>query len=117
NYFGAWFGCGGDGITGWDEDSTIKLIPTGSGASANFYATGITTVRYPINYDKQTILAASPAGVGGTYGCNTIINSSHSGGAQCLLGDASCRFVSQTLTFEKLAVLCTVADGLISPEF
>jgi prepilin-type N-terminal cleavage/methylation domain-containing protein len=115
NYMGAWFGCGGSGTTGWNEDSTIKSVT--SGASANFYATGITTVRYPINYDKQTILTADPAGVPGPYGCNTIINSSHPGGVQFLFADASCRFVSQTLSFEKLAIFCTADDGLVTPEF
>jgi hypothetical protein len=117
NYMGAWFGCGGSGTTSWNEGSTIKSVASGTSATTNnFYATGITTVRHPINYDKQTTLAANPPGAGGPYACNTLINSSHPGGVQFLFADASCRFVSQTLTFEKLAIFCTADDGLVSPE-
>ena len=111
---GAWFGCGGIGNTNdniWNENSNILFTPAGT----NIYCSGITTVRYEINYDKKTKLTANPPGIGGVYGTNTIFNSTHTGGGQFLLGDASVQFVSDTISFENLAIFCVADDRMTSP--
>ena len=115
NYHGAWFGCGGIGntnLTVWNEDSNIMFTASGT----NIYCSGVTTVRYPINYDKKTKLTAAPAGIAGTYGPNTIFTSPHTGGAQFLRGDASVSFVADTVSFENLAIACVADDGMATPE-
>ncbi|MCL2119592.1 MAG: DUF1559 domain-containing protein [Planctomycetaceae bacterium] len=115
NYLGAWFGVSGDGVNDniWTENSNMLFTP----ANENLYGIGITTARYPINYDKTTKLTVSPPGIPGPYGNNTIFNSAHTGGAMFLMTDASVQFVTDTLSFENLAILCVADDRKSSPTF
>ena len=89
NYLGAWAG-------------TNLAYPGGSNA------TGIITVRYPIN--KPTV--AVNDGADRFYAANTILNSNHTGGINALIGDASVHFFSQTMDMNVLIRLSIRNDGL-----
>lgn len=74
--------------------------------SGDRWGNGVTTVAYAPN--------SSTAGAGAniTYGFNTILNSSHSGGINMLTTDASVRFVSNGMDFVNFQKMCVRNDGL-----
>lgn len=70
-----------------------------------------TTIRYGINHRSW-----NSTGIGDQfYGCNRPIQSAHRGGAQVLLGDASVRFVSQSLELQTLFNLSNRDEGQSIP--
>ena len=76
-----------------------------------------TTLRYIINPGPG--FAFSTASDDGVQfrGYNTPLRSAHSGGVQILLGDASVRFVNETISLTTLAQLANRNDGLVLGEF
>jgi prepilin-type processing-associated H-X9-DG protein len=71
----------------------------------------LTTVMWPIG----TKLAVQN-GMTDNLGVNMPIQSSHSGGAQVLMGDASVRFLNDSLAMITLRQLATRDDGYVNAE-
>jgi len=71
----------------------------------------VTTVRYPFNHNGNRTGATQP------YHSNQGLRSAHSGGVQVLLGDGSCRFLSDNIDFNTLMALAHRADGVPVGEF
>jgi len=79
-----------------------------------------TTVRYPINYSNttSTSLLQTSAAAGGSgimtfqAGANIPISSSHSGGANVLMGDGSVQFLRDSTATTVLGRLASAVDGL-----
>ena len=114
NYGGAWLGSGCDSALVATPDSTIMTLA----AKTNFYGCGIVTVRYPINYDKRTKLTEGTVpGISTAVPLNALFTSSHPGGAQFALADASVRFVSDTISLETLQILCVADSDKVAPSF
>ena len=91
--------------SGWQTNTT----------PANLY--NCTTLRYIVNPGPAfTFSTGSEDGVH-FRGYNTPIRSSHPGGLQMLLGDASVQFVNEDISLTTLAQLANVSDGQISGEF
>ncbi|MHC2066424.1 DUF1559 family PulG-like putative transporter [Bremerella sp. T1] len=93
----------GGGWSGQPESHPVSGI---SGTSENYYYTGLTTVRWQINYDTATASSSSQP-----YENNTMLNSFHPGGVLGALGDGSTRFVPETIDMEVLRRLSASDDG------
>lgn len=77
----------------------------------NFYATGLTNVKYAPNYPTAGDDIRNE-GSGYTYGTNTIINSFHPGVVNVCLADGSVRSVSDTIDMDTWRRLAAADDGL-----
>ena len=76
-----------------------------------------TTLRYIVNPGRAfTFSTGSQDGVH-FRGYNTPLRSSHPGGLQVLLGDASLQFVNENISLTTLARLANVCDGQVPDEF
>jgi prepilin-type N-terminal cleavage/methylation domain-containing protein/prepilin-type processing-associated H-X9-DG protein len=73
------------------------------------------TVRWPIN--SKGLANNCGNGVCDNTGSNIPINSTHTGGAQVLMGDGSVRFLSQNIDLNTLLKLASANDGLPVGEF
>ena len=82
----------------------------GNGGDSDWWL-NVTIVAYPINWNGP----ANNFQPG--YQRHTIIRSSHPGGAQIALSDASVRFVSDALDFRTFTCLCDRSDGQVVPAF
>ena len=118
NYLGGW---GGFTINQWlgDYVRPYRALTADSftpGFTSFMSCTGITTVRYPINFKHTDVTDITyddiSMGVGAPYCANTALVSNHTGGANFLVGDGSVHFLSDTTSFISLAALCTADDGL-----
>lgn len=76
----------------------------------------LTTIRYAPNAVKQVGGTALP-GVCNNDGANNGVYSPHVGGVQALLGDGSCRFISENLDLTTLKRVATRNDGQVTGEF
>jgi len=125
NYFGGWYGMGGEftpAVPGYDVtiSNSADLMPSGD-TYINRWANGIKTIRYPINYKGVDPAIIDPSvaewssawalGLVGGAAINIPLSSNHSGGVQVCLGDASVRFVSESLALTLLSQLVVVDDG------
>ena len=81
-----------------------------------FYASGLTTVRYRINLNSVASASSVPDAQD-FWRSNTILLSSHAEGVNMCVGDGSVRFVGNGVNFDTLAKLCTADDGLTVPSF
>lgn len=81
----------------------------GSGGDARCFNT--TTLRHPFGSTNATLAHA------GGQGCNSLINSEHTGGVQVLLGDGGVRFVSSNVDFNTTVLLVTRNDNQVVGEF
>jgi len=80
----------------------------GTGGCGDLWGMGLTCNAYAIN--SQTC----PAGAGFSWGGNTILNSTHSGGINVLLTDGSVRFLTSSVDFNVFQAACARNDGLAS---
>ena len=92
-------------------------MTNGAGSGGDNRAFNLTTVRWPINQKRWPSITAAPGNCSGLGICdntghNVPLNSAHPGGVLVLLGDASPRFVSQTVTLDIVGRLATRDDGL-----
>ncbi len=82
----------------------------GNGGGAGTWTANVTTVRYPIATEGGT-------GNGANYHVNVALVSAHPGGVLITLGDASVRFLSETVDFAILTGLADRQDGNVLGEF
>ncbi|MHC2066215.1 DUF1559 family PulG-like putative transporter [Bremerella sp. T1] len=92
---------------GWTGQLANYPVSSITSSSDNYYYTGLTTVRWQINYDTKTSSSSSQP-----YENNTILNSFHPGGILGMLGDGSTRFIPETIDMETLRRVSTCNDGL-----
>lgn len=97
NYHGGWAG-----FTAAGRPSQMTGSPWGS---------GVTTIRYPINYKTAAV------GCNSTYDLNTTLSSFHVGGTHGLLCDGSVRFLSENMDRMTLLRLGSRNDGEVLGEF
>ncbi len=81
-----------------------------NGGGAGTWTSNVTTIRYPI---------ATEGGTGNTqnYNVNVALISAHPGGVLGTLGDASVRFISETVDFAVLTGLADRQDGNVLGEY
>lgn len=82
----------------------------GNGGGAGTWTANVTTLRYPIATEGGT-------GNGANYHVNVALVSAHPGGVLATLGDASVRFVTETVNFATLTGLADRQDGNVLGEF
>jgi len=75
-------------------------------------AFNLTTIMYPPNTSDIQL-----PGICENDGHNNGLHSTHTGGAQVVLGDGSCRFLSENIDMVTLRRLCTRDDGAVLGEF
>jgi prepilin-type N-terminal cleavage/methylation domain-containing protein len=109
-------------IIGWrNANPPDQTAPTSGAANQDNRTFSLTTVRYRIN-DKKNVANNNLGwpnwpGDCAAYGMcenssgNTPLNSAHPGGCMITMGDASVRFVPETLDLAMLARLATRDDG------
>tara|TARA_R110002095_G_scaffold198159_1_gene177570 strand:+ start:3283 stop:4260 length:978 start_codon:yes stop_codon:yes gene_type:complete len=105
SYNGGWYGWYG----------TTK--PSKITGSADSFGGGLTSVRYPINSNRDTLFTSLPGGANDPYDSNTILNSMHTGGIHVLLADGAVRFISENIDFGTLSKICMRNDGQVIGEF
>ena len=86
--------------------------PSGGGDPGDLRAFNTTTIRYQINAPRM----AGQPGVAGNLGNNIPINSAHTGGANMLIGDASVKFMRDSMTLLTLQNLAQRDDGVVISE-
>ena len=84
---------------------------TALGSNADFWASGVTGVRYGIN--TQGNLAGANHGLF----MNTILNSNHSGGINALLADGAVLFINDNIALATLSALAVKDDGQAVPAW
>lgn len=82
----------------------------GNGGGAGTWTSNVTTVRYAIATEGGTGNAAN-------YNVNVALISAHPGGVNLALGDASVRFLAETIDFAILTGLADRQDGAVLGEF
>ena len=111
-------GCQKDLIPGQGSTSDTNW------SSGNNRTPGVTTVRWPVNYDayegtecQETLTSTEKGcpstGVCGDQGVNNGIHSSHSGGSNVLLGDGSVTFLKDDMDMITLFRMATRDDGQV----
>lgn len=97
---------------GWSGQLANYPVSSITSSSDNYYYTGLTTVRWQINYNTATSGSSSQP-----YENNTILNSFHPGGILGMLGDGSTRFLPETINMETLRRLSASDDGLVVSSY
>ncbi len=105
NYGGGWAGAARDPGS---PIYTVSTLPA-SGASVNFYHTGLTTVVFQINSRSAVTTTANGCSYY-PYHNNTILNSFHPGGINVLVADGSVRFVNDNIELNTFKMLCVADD-------
>ncbi|MCY2950217.1 MAG: DUF1559 domain-containing protein [Planctomycetota bacterium] len=91
--------------------------PSGGPIGGDLRAFNTTTIRYQINAPRMAGQPGVPGVYGnGNYGNNTPLNSAHTGGANMLLGDASVKFMRESMTLLTLQNLAQRDDGVVISE-
>jgi type II secretory pathway pseudopilin PulG len=103
---------------GYYRSNSISPPNLGNGGDMRTFQ--MTTVRYAIN--RKTGWPDAPGncgslGVCDNLGTNIPLNSAHSGGINVVLGDASVRFLRDSLPVQTLAQLATRDDGTVLGDF
>jgi hypothetical protein len=98
NYYGAWGGFTYAGPVPW-------------AGTPDTWSTGTVTIRYAPN------IQGTPAGAVHTWEANLPLRSAHPGTVNILLGDASARSLSETVSFTVLTYLATRDEGQPVPNF
>ena len=111
NYTGGWTGARDDGGAQYDEHPR-KANEIPDNGSANYYHTGLTTVRWAIN--SQTAVANSSST---SYETNTILNSFHPGVINVLMADGSVCSLSESIEMDTLRQLASANDGTAVEDF
>jgi hypothetical protein len=89
-----------------------RTRPSGGGDPGDLRAFNTTTIRYQINAPRMV----GQPGVGGNLGNNIPLNSAHTGGANMLIGDASVKFMRDSMTLLTLQNLAQRDDGVVISE-
>jgi len=82
--------------------------PITSPGSTDIWGMGLTCAAYRINS------TTTAAGSDNSYDGNTIINSEHTGGVNCVFTDGSVRFITNSIDFFEFQKLCCRNDGLVN---
>ncbi len=96
-YYTPWGGC--------THGSPRGVSSCGTGGCGDLWGMGLTCNAYAINSKN------CPAGAGFSWGGNTILNSSHTGGINILLTDASVRHLADAVDFNTFQRACSRNDG------
>ncbi|MDO5581551.1 MAG: DUF1559 domain-containing protein [Planctomycetia bacterium] len=101
---GGWHG--GEFSTACPDSFNATVTACRTAGGIRHWACGITTVRYAIN--------SRPAASGGINPSthNTLLISNHSGGVNGAMADGSVRFLTDTMDFELLRIICSSNDGI-----
>lgn len=100
---------------GWNGGEFSSVCPDSFNATVTtcratggiqHWANGITTVRYAINTRPGAWNAIHPTQH------NTLLISNHSGGVNGAMADGSVRFLTDTMEFELLRIICSSNDGI-----
>jgi prepilin-type N-terminal cleavage/methylation domain-containing protein/prepilin-type processing-associated H-X9-DG protein len=97
NYYGGWFG-----------SRHPRPVSGGPGVSMDLWQTGTTCVRFAPNSNIVQTGATEAM-----YRNNTVINSMHPGGINVSLADGSVRFLTDSIDFMMLKMLCCKDDGQV----
>ena len=106
NYHGAWTGARDDCGTNSDNPRPANQIE--NDGTCNYHHSGVTSVRYRINYPSATTRSSAEA-----QDNNTIVNSSHPGLAVVGMTDGSVRVLQETLAIETFRKLACANDGQV----
>jgi hypothetical protein len=98
------------GWAGFYNNDGRPVRPAQMRADGDYWGSGITTVRYPINLDTPL------GGCDATYDANTVLNSHHPGGTHATLADGSVHFLSETMDMEAFRRLAAKDDGQVVGE-
>jgi prepilin-type N-terminal cleavage/methylation domain-containing protein len=104
------------GPHGW----TMGVNNSSVGTAFNEWHFNCTTIRFQINQTGVDGGSASGSGSNGTShntGMNIPLSSSHSGGCNIVLGDASVRFIRDSTPLLTLQYLASRADGNVLPDY
>ncbi|MDZ7620258.1 MAG: DUF1559 domain-containing protein [Patescibacteria group bacterium] len=102
-YHAGWAGC--------FNDDYKAAQPINMRADGDYWCSGVTTIRYPINLRKTA------GGASQTHNANTVLNSNHPGGTHGALVDGSVQFLSEAMDLEILRRLAAKDDGQTVGEF
>ena len=111
NWFNARSGTNPASTDGW-----LMGTSDGGGTAVTFRNSRLDNMT-TINYPPNSIIYNTTAGVANNYGPNNGLSSAHVGGAHILLGDGSCRFISNNLNMLTLRQIATRDDGGVAGDF
>jgi prepilin-type N-terminal cleavage/methylation domain-containing protein len=107
------------GNYGWVIGANSSNAPPNYNNGGDARLMQCTTIRYAINQTTGWTPggACGTTGVCGDTGDNIPLNSTHTNGINALLGDASVRFVTNSISLATLGMLSVRDDGLTVPSY
>jgi len=103
--------CYHGGWAGFYNNDNRAVRPPKMRADGDYWGSGVTTIRYPINSDARL------GGCDATYDANTVLNSHHPGGVLATFVDGSVHFLSESMELETLRRLAAKDDARVLGEF
>jgi prepilin-type N-terminal cleavage/methylation domain-containing protein len=93
------------GWAGFYNNDNRGVTPSAMRADGDYWGSGVTTIRYPINLDTPL------GGCDATYDANTVLNSHHPSGVMSTFADGSVHFLSDSIDLETIRRLAAKDDG------